>query len=122
MLCDHAHVFLANMRQVLWLDYKKFRGKVEAAIDAILGENTLPASRQDVRQQIASMNQYFESAYQSVKKLLEERREAVMQELTAEDDDNVARLRSLRITGTYFQVPEDLFEVLLLLNEGGTLQ
>lgn len=122
MLCDHAHVFLANMRQVLWLDYKKFRGKVEAAIDTILGENTLPASRQDVRQQIASMNQYFESAYQSVKKLLEERREAVMQELTAEDDDNVARLRSLRITGTYFQVPEDLFEVLLLLNEGGTLQ
>lgn len=122
MLCDHGHVFLPNLRQVLWLDYGRFRTKIESAIDEILGEALLPESKQEVKDQISQTNLYFEQAMASIKNALEQRREAILLELAGEEDDTVSRLRSLRVNGNYYQAPNDLFEVLMMLYQGGTLQ
>ena len=122
LLCDHGHVFLANLRQILWLDFGRFRGKVDSAIDEVLGQTVLPESRQEVQEQIAMTNEYFQRAIESIRKAVESKQEAILAELAAEEDDTVARLRSLRISGNYFQVPNDLFEIVMMLHEGGTLQ
>ena len=55
-------------------------------------------------------------------KAISQKREAILKELRSEEDDVVSKLRSLRINGNYSQASPDLFEVLLALHEGGTIQ